>query len=314
MRRSFFALCSFLFLAGLLMAWSWNQQSTLEARAVLRIEPGSSASSVLQSDLMCTAYPSLKVMAHPWSWWLRLRHWRYGDYELLPKQRLGSLLKHLVWGREKLYCLTIIPGMQWHQLQASMQALPLQGWDKIDNAFGSLEGYFWPETYCFRRNTKVLHVLQQAHHRFLKEADMIWQQRDAALSTLAWSDFVILASMVERESRDAREQPMVARVMLNRLALGMRLQIDATMAYIAQKEQRLFRAEDLRLTHPYNTYLSSGLPPTPIAYPSASALKAVAHPADGKWLYYRLNCDGSRHHFFETFAQHKKGGSCQKDV
>src|SRR5690606_12058114 len=102
-------------------------------------------------------------------------------------------------------------------------------------------------------------------------------------------EYIVIASMIEKEARLAEEHPMISRVIHNRLALGMNLGIDATVIYARGPERTgPLTDADLAIDSPYNTRLYPGLPPTPIAAPSRSALDAALHPADGPWLYYVL--------------------------
>jgi UPF0755 protein len=123
---------------------------------------------------------------------------------------------------------------------------------------------------------------------------------------------VTLASIIQRETLVEEEMPLMASVLYNRLAQGMRLQVDPTVQYAVGFQagrggwwvNPLLDA-DLALDSPFNTYLYYGLPPGPICSPSPAALEAVAYPLVSSYLYYRAACDGSgRHNFAETYLQH----------
>ena len=103
--------------------------------------------------------------------------------------------------------------------------------------------------------------------------------------------------MIEREARFQGDREKVARVIYNRLAKGMRLQIDATVQYALGKTKPQLTFHDLKVESPYNTYLHAGLPPTPIASPGLASLRAALTPAKGPWLYY-LVVDAAGHEFF----------------
>jgi UPF0755 protein len=121
-----------------------------------------------------------------------------------------------------------------------------------------------------------------------------------------------LASIVERESIDASEMPLIASVFLNRLAIGMNLDADSTAQYALGYNEgqntwwtNPLGASDLQVESPYNTYRFPGLPPGPIANPGLNALRAVAFPAQTPYYYFRAACDGSGKHLFaETYAEH----------
>ena len=123
---------------------------------------------------------------------------------------------------------------------------------------------------------------------------------------------VTLASIVQRESMVADEQPIIASVFYNRLNNGMRLESDPTVQYALgyNDNQKTWwtnplSLDDLNANSPYNTYVHTGLPPGPIDMPGISALRAVAYPAQTPYLFFRAKCDGSgRHNFSTTFDEH----------
>ncbi len=169
----------------------------------------------------------------------------------------------------------------------------------------SWEGLLFPDTYEYRVTDDVQQILDRMNRQF----DVV--ARDVGLDpfmnvdpdTLATNgltayQYIIIASMLEKEARLPEEHAMMSRVIHNRLAQGMTLGIDATVIYARGPERTgPITDADLAIDSPYNTRLNPGLPPTPIAVPSRSALQAAMHPADGPWLYYVLSgADGS--HFF----------------
>jgi UPF0755 protein len=126
----------------------------------------------------------------------------------------------------------------------------------------------------------------------------------AGKANLSPYDVAIIASMVEREARVPEERPLVAAVIWNRLRLHMPLQIDATVEYALPTYKKVLTYQDLKIRSPYNTYLHTGLPPTPIANPGAASLAAAADPGKVGYLYYVARNDGSgRHYFSSTYAQ-----------
>ena len=112
--------------------------------------------------------------------------------------------------------------------------------------------------------------------------------------------------LVEKETGQGEERPLVAAVYRNRMRIGMGMQADPTVVYALQKAGRYdgnIRREDLSFDSPYNTYRYPGLPPGPIAAPGAASLQAALNPADVQYLYFVSRNDGS-HVFAETLAEH----------
>ena len=163
----------------------------------------------------------------------------------------------------------------------------------------NLEGLLFPDTY------------QVGEDDFEDEAGLVArmaEQFDAVATELGYADaqsrtgltpyqVVIVASMVEEEARVPQDRAKIARVIYNRLAQDMRLEIDATVLYAIQRHTAELTVDDLATDSPYNTRLYKGLPPTPIATPGRAALEAALNPEEGDWLFYVLaDADGS--HFF----------------
>src|SRR5690606_36216868 len=118
-----------------------------------------------------------------------------------------------------------------------------------------------------------------------------------------WNDTVIMASLIEREAKGDDDRALIAGILYNRLEEGMRLQVDATVAYAAGvKEGELLRSM-FDIDSPYNTYRYGGLPPAPIANPGLLSLEAALHPEPSEYLYYLHDKRGSIH-YAKTFAEH----------
>lgn len=161
------------------------------------------------------------------------------------------------------------------------------------------EGSILPETYAFERGTTRAVLVGRMQSAMRRSLAAIWDGRDPAVGLADPSALLRLASMVERETAIPAERPLVARVFLNRLRLGMRLQSDPTVAYAASGGLGLSRPlsrADLARPGPDNTYVITGLPADPICAPGAASLRAAAHPAPGDALYFVA--DGSGGHAF----------------
>jgi len=175
-------------------------------------------------------------------------------------------------------------------------------------AGASLEGYLFPDTYRFNRGATALEVITQMLTRFKAQLPEAYGAT-VARRGLTVHQAITLASLIERETAASDERPVIASVMLNRLAAGKLLEIDATVQYALGTPENWWPGVggvDLRrIASAYNTYVVTGLPAGPIASPSLDSILAVAHAADTNYLYYRAACDGSGHHIFSaTFEEH----------
>jgi UPF0755 protein len=163
----------------------------------------------------------------------------------------------------------------------------------------TMEGLLFPSTYqVVGRDTEETVAQRLADEMVRRFAEL----NTKPVKGLGLSDYelVIVASMIEAETRVDEERPMVARVIYNRLDQGIPLGIDATYQYALGERKETLTASDLAIDSPYNLRKNQGLPPTPIGAPGQASLEAAAAPADGGWLYYVLaDCEGN-HAFSET--------------
>ena len=170
----------------------------------------------------------------------------------------------------------------------------------------TLEGFLFPATYELRPSASAATLVDQqleAFERTVRKVDM----RRAERRNLSVYDVLIIASMVEREASLARERPIIAAVIHNRLRQGMPLGIDATIRYVTRNWQRPIRQSELRLDSPYNTYRRTGLPPTPIGSPGLDSIRAAANPANVDYLYYVIKPGGDgAHNFSSTDAEFQR--------
>jgi UPF0755 protein len=162
------------------------------------------------------------------------------------------------------------------------------------------EGSMLPQTYDYEYGADRAALVARATAAMAKDLAAAWVDRSPGLPLASARDALILASIVERETAKPEERPHVAAVYLNRLRLGMKLQADPTVIYLASNgagvlDHRLTRSE-LGRDDPFNTYRSTGLPPAPICSPGLDSLRAVLHPAVSDDLFFVA--DGSGGHIF----------------
>lgn len=169
-----------------------------------------------------------------------------------------------------------------------------------------LEGWIYPDTYYYTPNSSDEELLKRAILKMKTTLDKAWESRNKDLPLNNKYEMLILASIVEKESGMEAERGKIASVFINRLKLKMKLQTDPTVIYgMGDEYQGNIRKKDLETPTPYNTYVINGLPPTPIANPSESALMAVANPENTDFLYFVADGSGG-HKFSRTLNEHNR--------
>ena len=173
----------------------------------------------------------------------------------------------------------------------------------------TLEGFLFPSTYEFTRHTTCMQVADTMVHEFRT----VWSELvPGGAATLppgrSIEEIVTLASLVERETPQTSERPLVAGVFYNRLKIGEPLQCDPTIQYalaLTGTYEQDVRPADLLVHSPYNTYTHRGLPPGPIANPGRASLQAALAPAQTNFRYFVANGQGG-HFFSRTLAEHNR--------
>jgi UPF0755 protein len=181
----------------------------------------------------------------------------------------------------------------------------------FDSKAKNLEGYMFPSTYDFPRDTKPAEVIRRMVEQFKRVWQPEWNERARALGRTP-HEIVTIASLVETESKFDAERAMVASVIYNRLSKNIPLGIDQTAVYVAKMQNRwdgTINKSDLEVDSPYNTRRFGGIPPGPISSISESALEAALNPAKTDYIFYVLNVeknDGS-HHFYASANDFERG-------
>lgn len=243
-----------------------------------------------------------------------------GEYTFTPGTTVAHLLADFAAGRVRQHAVRVPEGGTFRDVLAALWTSPVltatlrdRGEADIMTALGApglaAEGWFLPDTYFVTRGQSDLDVLRRSHAAMQAQLDMLWQARGPG-SPASASEALTLASLVEKETARADERPLVAAVLLNRLRLGMPLQIDSTVIYgLGTRFNGNLTRRDLLTPTPHNTYTHRGLPPTPIALPSAASLQAVMRPAAVDYLYFVARGDGS-HVFSRTLDDHNRAVDC----
>jgi UPF0755 protein len=170
----------------------------------------------------------------------------------------------------------------------------------------NLDGLLGTGTYVVVPGESDRTLLEQMVQRFDKEAQQVGLAAGAQALGMTPYQVVTVASIVEKEGVYSENLGPVARVIYNRLAIGMKLQMDSTVLYAEHRDGGTVRSSDLNLNTPYNTYLYPGLTPTPICFPSIPSLRAALQPPPGKWLYFVLVSANGREAFSDTLAEQQQ--------
>lgn len=169
-----------------------------------------------------------------------------------------------------------------------------------------LEGYLFPETYELAKDSTPQEIVEAMLEQLTKKLDTIpdWRvklkERGISLHKL-----LTVASLVEREVVVDSERPLVAGIIYNRLKEGQKLEIDATVQYLLDKQKARLYNKDLKVDSPYNTYKYAGLPPGPISNPGLASIQAALEPKASDYFYYVTKKDGTQGHLFaKTYKEH----------
>lgn len=220
-------------------------------------------------------------------------HVQTGTYRLSPAMS-GMAILHALAGGAPTVTVTIPEGSNLYEIDKTLaDAGVISRGDLINfKDYGNLEGKLFPDTYQFYEGSDIADVIQKFSDNFDAKAEPLL----AADPKNAAQD-LILASVLEKEAPDPRDESIIAGIVKKRLADGMRLQIDATVCYAEQMTMPMDVVDCSALTRidftsgspynsDYNTYLHAGLPPGPIGSPGIAAITAALHPASSPYLYY----------------------------
>jgi UPF0755 protein len=303
--------------------WAWKGWGPLQQEATVLVKKGTSINQVadqLERDGVIRSASLFKL-------WARARKLQLirGEYTFKSRASLSDVAGKL--RRVEIhYTLVSIPegAHAWAVQRRLKEFVPedvfwiLWKSRRLARAAGferaeTLEGLTAPATYRLHHAMEpeeVMLMLVEAFHNQVRP-----KLEGGALPPY---ETLVLASLVEKETKLPEEQPRVAGVYKRRLDLGMRLQCDPTSLYARWLSEDLrFTAPlvaDIRRTHRFNTYSVAGLPPTPIAIPSASAIEAAKAPLGGKDLYFVATGKGG-HTFAPNLRDHNRNvGEYRKEI
>ncbi|ANJ54792.1 endolytic transglycosylase MltG [Pseudomonas silesiensis] len=257
------------------------------------------------------------------AFWLRV-YWRFnlarqplhkGEYRMQPGMTVEGLID--LWKRGEIvqYSLTLVEGWNFHQVRQALakeekleQTLDGMSDSQVMEKLGHNgifpEGRFFPDTYRYVRGMTDVELLKKAYDRLDEVLAKEWGQRSADLPYKEPYQALIMASLVEKETGVPQERGQIAGVFVRRMEMGMLLQTDPTVIYgLGDRYNGKLTRAHLREATPYNTYMISGLPPTPIAMVGREAIHAALNPVAGTSLYFVARGDGS-HVFSDDLDAH----------
>lgn len=243
-----------------------------------------------------------------------------GSYVLSPSQSLGEIANTIWSGDVVQVSFTIPEGWNCRQMAARFEAegltkadeflaatqkIPYDRYPWLPDGIPHLEGFLYPDTYQIDRGAIAAEDLVDVMlKRFEEVALPIYKKQPTDYSLIDW---VTLASIVEKEAVVPEERGEIASVFARRLADGMTLGSDPTVEYglgVVQTPENPLTLAQVETPNPYNTYINSGLTPTPIASPGVASLEASVNPAPTDYLYFVARYDGT-HVFSKTLAEHE---------
>jgi len=240
-----------------------------------------------------------------------------GEYILSAAKSPDQILKILMKGKVKLYRITVPEGLNIKEIAALVEKTNLGTQKKFmtlcyDKSFIrvlgikaiSLEGYLFPDTYFFPKHTSCETVITTMIGHFNIIFTEKWKIRAKNMG-FSVHDIVTFASIIEKETGDARERPLISSVFHNRLEKNMRLESDPTVIYGIKNFDGNIKRKHLKTITPYNTYQIKGLPMGPIANPGALSLQAALYPAKSEYLFFVSKKD-TTHKFSKTIREHNQ--------
>jgi UPF0755 protein len=308
-------------LAGLVSFWAYRQlfpSSHAGAEIVLDVPTGSSTSSI--ADLL----EKKNVISNAFLFKLYVKAksggpFRAGTYRMPLRDSASDVLRRLKVGPlpPPTRQFTVTPGLNLRQIPAQIVAsIPTFSIEKLNAVMAAgqvrsqfqppdqpIEGFLFPDTYQIGEGADETVAIQAMVTQFDKVATELGLANAQTLVGHSPYEVLVVASLVEEEAKVDVDRPKIAQVIYNRLAQRTPLGVDATLCYLHDERPCVLHQSDLTRPGPYNSRISVGLPPTPIANVSRKALDAALHPSGGDAIFYVLDPNlPAGQHFFTASA------------
>lgn len=309
--KKIIALITLAFLVFLLLSSFWNNQldpvSGEKLEKTFVIQKGEVISSIAKRLKQENLIRSDKAFAFYIKQEGLSEKIQSGTFKLSPSMRAKDIARILIQNPEDVW-VTLIEGWRKEEMAEKLSEQLTVNSEQFKKV--AKEGYMFPDTYLFPKDYSIEQIAKILRDNFEKKYTPELRAKIKSLG-LSEAQGVILASIVEREGRSQEVRRMIASILLKRLKIGMGLNADATIQYALGYQpqekswwKRHLSRDDLKINSPYNSYIHSGLPPTPIANSSLSSLKAVADADPSTpYLYYYHDSKGDSH-YGKTLDEH----------
>ena len=250
----------------------------------------------------------------------RERDVKAGNYLLTQPITPVELLDKLTRGDVTQAEIRLIEGWTFAQFRQALDASPDLKHDtagiedaevlkRIQAAENHPEGLFFPDTYLFAKGSSDVAVFRRAYRSQMRHLQNEWKVKAANVPYKTPYEALIMASIIEKETGRPEERDQIGGVLVNRLRIGMRLQVDPTIIYgLGASFDGNLKKVHLLEDGPYNTYTRAGLPPTPIAMPGLASIRAAVRPGKTDALYYVSRGDGTSQ-FSRNLSDHNRAVS-----
>jgi UPF0755 protein len=301
---------------GVVAAFLWHAPAH-EQPVELEVKAGATVRAIARQ----LADQRVIVAAEPFVWLTRLARKdgavKAGSYEFAEPLTPLAVLDMLTAGDDTQLAITIVEGWTFEQMRRTLASLPTLKHTADNGTLANLlgkagvteaqpEGLFFPDTYHFSPGSADVAIYRRGYQAMRQKLDALWESRDPGLPYATPYEALIMASIIEKETGRKADRRQIASVFVNRLKLGMKLQADPTVIYgMGSAFDGNLKKRDLEADTPYNTYVHTGLPPTPIALPGLASLEAAMHPDPTRYLYFVARGDGSSH-FSTSLDEHNR--------
>jgi UPF0755 protein len=229
-----------------------------------------------------------------------------GEFQLSPSMSASKIADTLQLATDDVR-ITVPEGKRAEEIAAILKEHFSNYQDSWQQQLVLQNGYLFPDTYSFHKDSDIGTIISTMEDNFAKKYAGISEGQRTSLTK---AQIVTIASIVEREAKLAQDRPLVASVIMNRLNLGMPLQVDATVQYAIGNPQNWWptltdSGNNIAPSSPFNSYTNPGLPPAPISNPGIEALKAVINAPQTNYLFYVTDPKTGINHYETTGEEHQ---------